>query len=57
MLEKFNSNSGKLEEILATGKRNLGKSGIRYVEKKGKTMKKSSKVFAKTTNSIDQGES
>ncbi|MBA0844761.1 hypothetical protein Goarm_022140, partial [Gossypium armourianum] len=57
MIEKFNSSSGILDELLIAGKRDLEKGGIEYVDKKGKAVVESPIVFVKAINNADKGES
>ncbi|MBA0649884.1 hypothetical protein Goklo_017396 [Gossypium klotzschianum] len=55
MLKKFNKIADKMDEILATSMRDLGKSGLGYMEK-GIVMMKSPTNFMKEANhNDDQG--
>ncbi|MBA0742186.1 hypothetical protein Gogos_015269 [Gossypium gossypioides] len=54
MLEKFNASSGKLDEIVIVGRRDLDKGGIGYV-RKGKEFIKSPTIFVKTLSHEEFG--
>ncbi|KAH1030553.1 hypothetical protein J1N35_042727 [Gossypium stocksii] len=53
-LKKFNFDSEKLDEVLATRSRDPGKEGFGYMDKE-KVVMKSPTVFVKATNCVDLG--
>ncbi|MBA0799642.1 hypothetical protein Gohar_010146, partial [Gossypium harknessii] len=55
MLEKFTTSRNKLDEILAIGMRDLGKGGLRYVDKR-KVVIQNRTSFVKASSSSDSGE-
>lgn len=56
MLEKFNTGSEKLDEILVAERRSLGKRGLGYIKKKGKAKDWSPTIFVKATINTSCGE-